>query len=193
MMRRHHTTAGPEECPAYSAGCPQDNSMPAPGAGRPGACQPQPPPTSRRLERGGADHPGRGDQRPAQQDCRRGRRFCYAGARDGEALASPPRSATAARSRRAHAHRVMTAHAVQVAARARRTREGSPSARHSGGNHRWCAASCAGSMWPPPARSAVQRYQVRVRGHPGETQDRPHPARTPRCVGPASLRSGPPT
>jgi hypothetical protein len=51
---------------------------------------------SRRLERGAADHPGRGDQRPAQQDCRRGHRFRYAGARDGEALAAPPRSATAA-------------------------------------------------------------------------------------------------
>src|SRR6266481_693518 len=34
---------------------------------------------------------------------------------------------------RAHAHRVMTTHAVEVAARARRTGEGSPSARHSWG------------------------------------------------------------
>ena len=33
------------------------------------------------------------------RDCRRGHRFRYAGARDGEALASPPGFATAARSR----------------------------------------------------------------------------------------------
>ena len=53
------------------------------------------------------------------------------------------------------AHRVMTAHAVEVAARARRTRKGSPSARHSWGKYWWCAASCAVSMWPPPSRFAV--------------------------------------
>jgi len=52
----------------------------------------------RRLEHGGADRCGRGDQRPGQQDCRRGRRFRYASKRDGEDLAASRRSATAARS-----------------------------------------------------------------------------------------------
>ena len=50
-----------------------------------------------------------------------------AGAASSEALAAPRRSAAAARSARAHAHRVMTAHPIEVAARARRNTEGSPS------------------------------------------------------------------
>ena len=167
-----------------------------PRTGRPGACQPQPPPASRRLEGGGADHPGRGDHRPAQQDCRQGHRFRYAGAREGEALASPPRSAPRRGRARAHAHRVMTAHAVQVAARARRTREGSPSARHSWGNHRRCAASCAPSMWLPPvaicggsvtrSASAVTRARPRT----GRTQPGRRDVSAPQACVPARPLDG---
>jgi len=163
-----------------------------PGADSPGACQPQPPPASR-LERGGADHPGRGNQRPAQQDCRRGHRFRYAGARDGEALASPPRSATAARSRPG-----------SCASGDDRSccRGCSESPAHQGGIT--ISSSFLGQLlvvrrllrgeYVAAARrdSQLQRYQVHVRGHLGETQDRPYPARTaPRCADPASLRSGP--
>jgi len=71
--------------------------------------------------------------------CLPGRRWPQsppAGASSGEALAAPLRSAAAARSARAHAHRVMIAHPVEVAARARRNREGSLSGSSFQGNHR---------------------------------------------------------
>jgi len=155
-----------------------------PGAGRPGACQPQPPPASRRLERGGADHPGRGNQRPAQQDCRRGHRFRYAGARDGEALAAPPRSATAARSRPGSC-------ASGDDRSCCRGRSESPA--HQGGIT--ISSSFLGQLpvvrrllrgeYVAAARrdSQLQRYQVRVRGHLGETPGpaAPSPDGAPLC------------
>jgi hypothetical protein len=69
---------------------------------------------------------------------------------------------------RAHAHRVMTAHPVEVAARARRNREGSPSGSSFRGNHRWCAASCALSLRRYRSRFAATALQVHVRGRLGE-------------------------
>ena len=76
---------------------------------------------------------------------------------------------------RAHAHRVMTAHAVQVAARARRTR-GITISSSFRGNYWWCAGSCAPGMAAVRRDWQLQRYQVRVRGHPGQT---PAPAAQP--------------
>ena len=164
-----------------------------PGAGSPGACQPQPPPASRRLERGGADHPGRGNQRPAQQDCRRGHRFRYAGARDGEALAAPPRSATAARSRPGSC-------ASGDDRSCCRGRSESPA--HQGGitisssflRQLPVVSRLLRGEYVAAARRdwQLQRYQVVSAVTWARPQDRPHPARTaPRCAGPASLRSGP--
>ena len=69
---------------------------------------------------------------------------------------------------RAHANRVMTAHPVEVAARARRNREGSPSGSSFRGNHRWCAASCALSLRRYRSRFAAAVLQVHVRGRLGE-------------------------
>ena len=163
-----------------------------PGADSPEACQPQPPPAaawsvaelitlaaaisvllSKTVAGATASAtPARATAKPSQHH-----------------PGPQPRRARA----RAHAHRVMTAHAVEVAARARRTREGSPSARHSWGNYRWCAASCAVSTWPPPVAirscSVTRSVSAVTWARP---QDRPHPARTaPRCADPASLRSGP--
>jgi hypothetical protein len=81
---------------------------------------------------------------------------------------STTQSAAAARSARAHAHRVMTAHPVEVAARARRNTEGSHQARHSEGNHRVMRASCALRLRRYRSRFAAAPLQVYVRGRLGE-------------------------
>jgi len=137
-----------------------------PGAGRPGACQPQPPPASRRLERGGADHPGRGNQRPAQQDCRRGHRFRCAGARRRS-----PRITTQVRNRGAPGS--CASGDDRSCCRGR-----SESPAHRGGIT--ISSSFLGQLlvvrrllrgeYVAAARrdSRLQRYRVRVRGHLGE-------------------------
>jgi hypothetical protein len=65
-------------------------------------------------------------------------------------------------------------------------------ARHSGGNHRWCAVSCALSLRRYRSRFAAAALQVHVRSRLGEIpRDRPHPVRTPLCCAdPASPRPG---
>jgi hypothetical protein len=181
-------------CPAYPVGCPRANSMPAPE-------QVGPEPASRSRPQQAAAWSvaalitlARGNQRLAQQDFRWSHRFRYVGARDGEALAAPPRSATSARSRPGSCASDDDRSCCPGRSESPAHQGGSPSARHSWRNHRWCAASCAPSMWPPPVAigscSVTRSASAVTRARP---PDRPHPARTPRCVGPASLRSGPPT
>jgi len=68
---------------------------------------------------------------------------------------------------RAHAHRVMTAHPVMVAARARRNREGSPTTDgRDGKRHRWAPGRPRTPAQAPP-RSGQQEP-----GHPGHPYDR---------------------
>jgi len=127
------------------------------------------------------------------KDCRRGRRFRYAGARDGEALAAPPRSATAARSR-------------PGSCASGDDRSCCPGRRESPAHQEGITISSSflGQLlvvrrllrgeYVAAARrdSQLQRYQVRVRGHLGQTPGPAAPSPTaPRCAGPASLRSGP--
>jgi hypothetical protein len=110
-------------------------------------------------------------------------------------LAAPRRSAAAARSARAHAHRVMTAHPVEVAARAQRNTEGSPSGSSFRGQPPGDARLRRAQSATYRSRFAAAPLQVHVRGRLGEILPGPA-ASSPdaaRCADPASPRPGVPS
>ena len=93
----------------------------------------------------------------------------------------------------AHAHRVMTAHAVEVAARAP-ARQGGITISSSFLRQLLVVRRLLRGEYVAAARRdwQLQRYQALSALTWARPQDRPRPDRTtPRCAGPASLRSSP--